>query len=156
MLRRIEIIDGTWEPYKRSLEEIIQEDVNNRGCFYRLNQKTGIKEWLNPPLLYGVEYCTTERWENKPVYQKTFYLSTLPNKTITSFATGTSWDKVVSVNAYALDSDDLTYYPFPVILSNQVTPIAVISRVESDGYLTITTNADASYLKAYVTVKYTK
>lgn len=156
MLRKVEILDSTWEPYKLSVSEMIQEDVIEKGCFYRTNRVTGTKEWLNPPSKYGIEYCTTERWENKPVYQKTFYLSALPNKTITSIGTGTSWDKVVSVNAYALDSDDLTFYPFPVILQNQVTPIAVINKVESDGFLSITTNADASYLEAYIIVKYTK
>ena len=156
MFRKAEIIDGTWEPYKLSVAEMIQEDEIEKGCFYRLNRVTGIKEWLNAPNKAGIEYCTTERWENKPVYQKTLYLSTLPNKTVASLGTGTTWDKVVSVSAYALDSDDLTYYPFPVILQNQVTPIAVINKVESDGFLAITTNADASYLKAYVTIKYTK
>lgn len=156
MVRRAEVIDGVWEPYKLSIDEMIQEDEIEKGCFYRMNRFTKVKEWLNPPSKYGVEYCTTERWENKPVYQKTFHLSTLPNKNVASFATGTTWDKVISVSAYALDSDDLTYYPFPVILHNQFTPIAIISRVESDGYLAIATTEDASYLKAYVTVKYVK
>ena len=73
-----------------------------------------------------------------------------------SINTGTEWDKVVSVHGYALDEDDLTYYPFPVIPHNQVTPIAVISRVESDGYIVIATNADATYLRGYITIKYTK
>lgn len=32
--------------------------------------KTGWKEWeyVNPPMHYGVEYLTTERWNGKPVY----------------------------------------------------------------------------------------
>lgn len=156
MLRRVEILDSTWEPYKLSVADMIQEDKTDAGCFYRMNRFTGIKEWINPPLRYGVEYCTTERWENKPVYQKTFFLSTLPNKSIASLETGTQWDKVISVNAYALDSDDLTYYPFPVILQGQIVPVAVISKVESDGSLVITTVEDVSYMKAYITVKYTK
>lgn len=156
MLRRAEITDSTWEPYKLSVNETIQEDEVEKGCFYRMNRLTGVKEWINPPLKYGVEYCMTERWENKPVYQKTFYLSVLPDKNVASLQTGTIWDKVVSIDAYALDSDDLTYYPFPVILQNQITPVAVINKIESDGSLAITTNIDASHLKAYVTVKYTK
>lgn len=156
MIRKAEISDGTWEPFRHSVDELCHEDEAEKGCFYRFNNATKIKEWINPPLKYGVEYCTVERWNNKPVYQTTFYLSVLPNKTVASLSTGTQWDRVVSINAYALDSDDLTYYPFPVILQGQVTPIAVISKIESDGSLAITTNVDASHLKAYVTVKYTK
>lgn len=156
MLRRAYITDDTWEPYKLSVAEMIQEDEVEKGCFYRINRFTGNKEWINPPFKYGIEYCTTERWENKPVYQKTFYLSTLPNKSVAGLETGTQWNRVISINAYALDSDDLTYYPFPVILQGQVTPIAVISKIESDGSMAITTTEDASHLKAYVTVKYTK
>jgi len=156
MFRKAEILDGTWEPFKLSVNEMIQEDTTEIGCFYRINRVTGTKEWINAPNKTGVEYCLTERWNGKPVYQRTFYLSVLPNKTIASLSTGTQWDRVISINAYALDSDDLTYYPFPVILQNQVTPIAVINKIESDGSLAITTTVDASYLKAYVTVKYTK
>lgn len=156
MIRRAEILDATWEPYKLSVAEMIQEDAIEKGCFYRMNRITGIKEWINPPLRYGVEYCTTERWENKPVYQKTFYLSTLPNKSVASLSTSTQWDRVISVDAYALNSNDLTYYPFPIILSGRITPIAVISSVESDGVLIITTMEDASNFKAYVTIKYVK
>ena len=156
MLRRTEILDTTWEPYRLSVAETIQEDETEKGCFYRINRVTGIKEWINPPLRYGIEYCTTERWENKPVYQKTLYLSTLPNKSIASLSTNTQWDRVISVNAYALNSDDLTYYPFPIILQGRITPIATISGAKSDGILVITTTEDMSHFKAYVTVKYVK
>ena len=133
MLRRAEILDSTWEPYRLSVDELISTP--------------------NKP---GVEYLLAEKWDGKDAYQKTFYVSTLPNKSVVGLETDTQWDKVISINAYALDSDDLTYYPFPVILQGQVTPIAVINKVESGGSLVITTTEDASYLKAYVTVKYTK
>ena len=137
-----------------ALKKQMVESTEYRGCYYRIFQER--TEWLNPPNQPGIEYCTTERWNNKPVYQKTFYVATLPNKSAMSIETNTTWDTVISVNAYALDADDLTYYPFPIVLHSQVIPVAVVSRVESDGYLVITTNADASYFQAYVTVKYTK
>lgn len=156
MVRRAEILDATWEPYTLSIKDMLQEDNTETGCFYRVNRFTGIKEWLNAPDKPGIEYCLTERWNGKPVYQKTFYAAALPNNSVMSIGTNTEWDKVVSVSGYAHDSDDLTYYPFPVILHNQITPIAVISRVESDGYIVITTNGDVSYLQAYITIKYTK
>jgi hypothetical protein len=156
MLRKAEILDDTWEPFRYSVDELYHEDGVEKGCFYRINNVTKVKEWINPPSKPGVEYCLTERWDKKPVYQKTFFVSTLPNKSVSSIGTNTQWDKVVSVSAYALDSNDSTYYPFPVILRDEITPIAVINKVGYDGNLFITTNADTSHLKAYVTVKYTK
>lgn len=138
------------------IDSIAIEDDIEKGCFYRIDPTSGMKTWLNPPNKPGWEYCTTEMWDNKPVYQMTFYVASLPVNSAMSIETNTEWDKVVSVSGYAQDSDDLTYYPFPIILHSQITPLAVISRVESDGFLVITTNGDASYFKAYITVKYTK
>ena len=156
MIREANILDDTWEPYKLSVADMIQEDLIEKGCFFRINSTTKVKEWLNAPDKPGVEYCLTERWNNKPVYQKTFYVASLPVNSVMSIGTSTEWNKVVSVNGYAHDPDDLTYFPFPVILHNQVIPVAVISRVESDGGIVITTNADVSYMQAYITIKYTK
>lgn len=36
-------------------------------------------EWINPPMLPGVEYRTTERWEGKPVYTKLVSLGAFTN-----------------------------------------------------------------------------
>lgn len=44
------------------------EATDYPGCWYRMTN--GVKEWLNPPLIDGVEYRTTERFLGKPVYQK--------------------------------------------------------------------------------------
>lgn len=156
MLRLAENSDSTWAPFRYSVDELYHEDETEKGCFYRFNNATKVKEWINAPNKPGVEYCLTERWNGKPVYQKTFYIASLPVNSAMSIGSNTEWDKVVSVNGYAHDADDLTYYPFPIILHSQTTPIAVISRVESDGYIVITTNGDASYFKAYITIKYIK
>lgn len=156
MIRRAEIDDGTWEPYKLSVSDMIQEDEDYMGCFYRINRRTGKKEWLNPDCKPGWEYPLVERWNMQPVYQMTFYAASLPNNSAMVLETFADWDRIVSVSGYALDKDDLTSYPFPVTLHNQVAPIAVISRIEGDGSLIITTNGDATYLEAYITVKYTK
>lgn len=156
MIRRAEILDETWEPYRLSVSDMIQEDTEDIGCFYRINRRTGRKEWLNPDCKPGWEYPLVERWNMQPVYQMTFSTASLPNNGVMVLDTLANWDKVVSVSGYALDKDDLTSYPFPVTLHNQVTPIAVISRIEGDGSLVITTNGDASNLEAYITVKYTK
>ena len=42
----------------------------------------GVTEWLNPPMVIGAEYRTTERWNNKAVYTKLIDLgSTVATKT---------------------------------------------------------------------------
>ena len=41
------------------------ESTDYPGCYYRMSNN--VKEWLNPPMVVGTEYCTTERYKNKPV-----------------------------------------------------------------------------------------
>ena len=48
------------------------EDSEHPGCYYRL--VNGVKEWLNPPGVVGVAYCTTERYKGYPVWVKTVYV----------------------------------------------------------------------------------
>lgn len=38
-------------------------------------------EWINPPMVVGVEYRTTERYQGKPVYAKCVNFGSLPNNT---------------------------------------------------------------------------
>ena len=44
------------------------EDSTYSGCYYRT--VNGVNQWINPPLIIGVEYPTIERWNNKVVYTK--------------------------------------------------------------------------------------
>lgn len=53
-----------------TLETDVIEDTENQGCYYRM--VNGEKEWFNPPMTQFVEYRTTERFLNKPVYTMTF------------------------------------------------------------------------------------
>ena len=54
------------------------ESVEYPGCFYRIIDKE--VEWVNPPMIIGVEYRTTERFNGKPVYVKLLVTNTLPSK----------------------------------------------------------------------------
>ena len=44
------------------------ESTEYPGCYYRTVD--GVVEWLNPPMMDGVEYRMTERYVGKPVYAK--------------------------------------------------------------------------------------
>lgn len=68
------------------------EDDTHKGCYYRL--VGGEKEWINPPLVSGSDYRTTERIDGKTVYIRSekFILAASGSKEI-SLGTGTMvWD----------------------------------------------------------------
>ena len=44
------------------------ESPEHPGCYYRMVD--GVKEWLNPPMMAGVEYRTAERFNGAVVYCK--------------------------------------------------------------------------------------
>lgn len=140
-----------------ALKKQMIESAEYRGCYYRIFQER--TEWLNPPNQPGIEYCTTERWNNKPVYQKIFYAASLPNNTTMTLEVDSQFTAIVSITGFALDTDNNLYHPFPIIVSG-VTPIAVISQFEGDGgdggIVIIKTTADVTNYQAYITVKYTK
>lgn len=69
---------------EKQIEELIEslrgyippiESSDNPGCYYKLVD--GEKEWLNPPMVLGVEYRTTDRYKGKTVYTKLFSCGTL-------------------------------------------------------------------------------
>ena len=53
------------------------ESTDYPGCYYRTVD--GVVEWLNPPMLIGIEYRTTERYNSKPVYCQLVSFGTLSN-----------------------------------------------------------------------------
>lgn len=140
-----------------ALERLALYDSNHPGCYFR--EVNGITEWINPPNIPGIEYCTTERWNDNPVYQKTFYIATLPNNNIVGIEVEAGWNKIISIDGFAQSDDDMYFYPFPII-TNGLTSAAAIIRVEDNGdntgVIAIRTNEDLSYLKAYITIKYVK
>lgn len=139
------------------VKNTMTESEEYKGCYYRVFQEE--IEWINPPNQPGIEYKTTERWNNnKAVYQKIFYLGALSNKSMMSIEIDAEYDKIISIAGYAFDPENNMSYPFPIIL-NGLTPIAVISGVEGNGevsYIIININEDLSAFSGYITVKYTK
>ena len=54
----------------------VVEDAAHPGCYYRMVGEE--KEWINPPMVEGAEYRTTERYKGKPVYTKLVKLGNGP------------------------------------------------------------------------------
>ena len=117
-----------------------------KGCIcYRLRENgvCGEWEWGNPPMVLGVEYRTTERWNGKPVYAKRIYFGYLPNNTTANVPHGIS-GKTWNVK-YSIDTNWTNRF-----LDNSITAWADITNIS------IATNSDMSTIAVYFTLWYTK
>lgn len=125
------------------------------GCFYRIVD--GRTEWLNPPHEVGIEYCTYERWQNKPVYQKMFYVAKLPASSTTPLvvATGIPAGTVVSIESFAFDTNIKSFYPFP-LMKGVSGASCVVSHIRELGDVLIYSSSGMSDCQAYITIKYIK
>lgn len=106
-------------------------------------------EWVNPPMVTGTEYRTTERWQGKPVYVKLLSLGNLPNATEKSVKHNiANLDYPLSIAAGAKSSD--WSFALPLIESSLTkftfnhTDIAIKCTGNWSGYT------------AFATLKYTK
>ena len=114
-------------------------------------------EWVNPPMLLGVEYRTTERYLGKPVYVKAFNVSSLPNNSSLSVNIGTNSDGSADETIRAIAG-------YGVTSNGSSIPAWAWSRdptkkIYLQLYLWIVyldTTFDASGESATIVVKYTK
>lgn len=58
-------------------------------------------EYPNPPMALGVEYRTTQRWQNKPVYTKLVNFGALPNATTKSLTHGIAATQILRAEGQA-------------------------------------------------------
>lgn len=64
------------------------ESTDHPGCYF--TTVNGETEWINPPMVMGVEYRTTERWNDEPVYTMLVNLGEASNgKTVAHGITAT-------------------------------------------------------------------
>ena len=109
-------------------------------------------EWGNPPMIPGVEYRTTERYNGKPVYVQRVDFESLPANTYKEKQFTTDYvTNVVEINAVA--SHDGTYRRVETL--SGVTDLSV-KRSVGQALVTVTTNTVLSQYYAYITIKYTK
>lgn len=121
------------------------------GCVAVLiyNNGWGVWEWDNAPMMLDTEYRTTERWNGKPVYVKTFKVDSLPNNSYVDVPYGISnLGMVIDCRGCANSN---------IVLPNiSTSETSTINLVSSGDYFRITTHTDRSNLYAYVTLKFTK
>lgn len=76
------------------------ESENTPGCFYR--QIDGELEWVNPPMIEGIEYRTTERNYGNVIYTKLVDIGTIASGDSGNF-------KFTDGNAYPIRCSAYTY-----------------------------------------------
>ena len=102
-------------------------------------------EWINPPMLTGVEYRTTERYLGKPVYVKAVDIGTLPASTTKTIAFG---DNTLN---------PIRYFGETTTGGKYVIPYGkYIQLMVSNTNIIVETSADYSKFTGNVTVWYTK
>lgn len=105
-------------------------------------------EYLNPPMVSGVEYRTTERYAGKPVYIRQIYFGTLPNTGNKGVSLGTGVD-VISIEGEAYNSQ----YVCPL---GNCGAVKEVWHQLNDGKIYISVNDGASIYEAILIVKYVK
>lgn len=137
------------------------ESTDYPGCYYRT--VNGATEWINPPMVPGVEYRTTKRYDSKVVYTQYLDMGALPNN---------SSKHVLLTNCAAADYPNFksVRYEYSVKYSNyrSINPIRLTGSV-SDGEIFwsvvnpslqwtayVRTNFDASGASATGQIWYTK
>ena len=112
-------------------------------------------EYINPPMVPGVEYRTTERYIGKPVYVKMVDCGSLPNAGYKAVNIGTpGLEKVIEISGCAIDTKG-DFYSIPATnFSSSVHDVGLYAT--GSQAIAISTQSDRSNYRAYVKVKYTK
>ena len=128
----------------------------------RIKTDTGWLPWeyINPPMLLGVEYRTTERYKGKPVYIKAVDTGALPNATFKFVAASfPNANAIVDYGGEAYQDVD-HFIPLPCLKYgvDSYNNEKGVQVTISNGYgITIATMADfSSFTSSSVWVKYTK
>jgi hypothetical protein len=108
-------------------------------------------EWVNPPMIDGYEYRTTERYMGKPVYKKLISFGALPNATTSSVSTGVPASKIKSCIGTVYDGSNIEH--FPLVSSGSIVGTTWVNEY---GNLYIKTTVDRTASSAYFIVEYIK
>lgn len=107
--------------------------------------------WVNPPMVPGVEYRTTERWNGKPVWKSLTKITGLPNTAHGMYNLAATYcECMVGKHISYERSDGADFLDYveagKTYFGNYGTPYIVFDK----------TQADLSNVTAYVTLFYTK
>ena len=133
------------------------QTATTRSCFIKRrvckSGTWGEWEWVNPPMVLGVEYRTTERWNGKAVYTMLVSFGALPNSTSkiiqTPISNATGLVALSGVFGSGTTVGDL--------FSREGVTGHWVDLISSGIRIGIVTNTDLSMCdNSYITVKYVK
>ena len=127
-----DIEDPTPADAFRGLNDRILASRDYPGCYYRCVD--GRTEWINPPMIVGKEYCTTERWDGKLVYIRLVNCGAFENGKITYIEAGFD-ARIVDFSAR------IGYYAIPCLYENNMAhgqTISVSVRATTDKRIAVT------------------
>lgn len=131
------------------------ESAEYPGCFYRIIDKE--VEWVNPPMIIGVEYRTTERFNGKPVYAKFIVTNTLPSKgEWVGVDWGTNNASIIECKGrLCVKPGNVTYsFPYYRLVANGIGYAVLVGETNR---IKIYSTADLSrFGEAEILVKYTR
>ena len=110
-------------------------------------------EWVNPPMVPGVEYRTTERWRKLPVYTKLVDFGSLPATSVSSISVGVSGIDLCYVIGSAFNGTTNECIPIP---SGSSGVYAAYFYVSSNGSLSVRTMQDMSGYSGVFVLRYVK
>lgn len=109
---------------------------------------SGVAQWMNPPMVPGVEYCTLERYEGKPVYTKLISCGVVSGGATHTIEHGSSYTKIVraAINAGR--------YPLPYIYNGDPTSqYSITGRIDASN-IYISLGSGLSSYEAYAQIWY--
>lgn len=140
-------------------EEIQIASADYPGCYYRMVGSE--QEWINPPMVFGTEYRTTERFNGKTVYVLAINYSEMSSVVGSSLMEyyDVAAATVVGVSAVIYDVNGNSY-PYPAVWGDNADKENGVSlKIETGGFLQAGLAPLISHFtsgSAIVTVKYTK
>ena len=123
------------------------ESTDYPGCIYR-KLADGTIEWVNPPMVLGVEYRTVERFQGKPVYAMAVDFGAMPNATTKSVTWKGSGVVSIVLSVNASDSNGGALGLGASLSGTEITATKTLLYVKSAG--------DYSGTSALFRIKYTK
>lgn len=128
------------------------ESTEYPGCFYRLY--AGLKEWLNPPMVVGEEYRTTERMDGKTVYTKLLKARSQAGSVALPEA-----EKVAALTAVAISDSSTVNFAFQIPTFDLPTDSKRVQRMQvyyDNGRILFNSVVAKGMYDLYITAKYTK
>ncbi len=138
---------------KTYVDKLAKESTSYPGCFYRT--VNGATEWLNPPMMVGVEYRTVERYQGEPVYVKMVNLGiiTVAEGSRSIYPNIKSVSHLMGLEVHSLSPDTQRSYAYGF-----VTNLRIYAGTDPsfNVYLNVQRFDTDANEEIYVTVKYTK